>query len=434
MSDQDPLDDFLKKKLSDRQYAFQDSYWEAAQELIEADRGKKKRKGFLIWWLGGLGVGVVILSLGLWQFVKNASNSSSFSYQQEIVGHVQVGTSKVDPDSCEDLIIVPNESSSHMSAPIASSLSHRPTNVPASPSSISSTQRPASSAIFSSVSPISDQRQKRPVKKKIPSQQSPISDYLTNEHPSLTEEKQTDIAQLDLGRVYRIQQRTFSLEQAIHSHSAFTSISSHQSPNYLGVRVALDVAEGWQNGTQTKAGRSYLPSFGIHYARSIRDRFRVHTGLAYQQMGNLQADKVYRSTNFGFGFETEATTISPQKLHFVQVPVYGEWRIRHRHFVLLGGSTAYLLNVSSLVSAQTETDFGIQPENGETVWGYKQGFRNMDLSLMAGYQYYLGNGLYLGLRTQYGLRDLSKSDFFDNNTIDRNLRIQLGLTFDFMNF
>ena len=44
------LDDFLKRKLQERQHEMKPGYWAAAQELIDAqaDQPKKKRRG---WWL-----------------------------------------------------------------------------------------------------------------------------------------------------------------------------------------------------------------------------------------------------------------------------------------------------------------------------------------------------------------------------------------------
>ncbi|MEZ4849457.1 MAG: hypothetical protein R3B93_12735 [Bacteroidia bacterium] len=47
MSEYDKLDEFLQEKLKGREYAFKHAYWEAAEELIEADLiARKKRRRF----------------------------------------------------------------------------------------------------------------------------------------------------------------------------------------------------------------------------------------------------------------------------------------------------------------------------------------------------------------------------------------------------
>ena len=54
------LDKLFKDKLQDRSFEFNDSYWEAAERLIEQEESRKKRGG--LWWKLGLFLLVLITS------------------------------------------------------------------------------------------------------------------------------------------------------------------------------------------------------------------------------------------------------------------------------------------------------------------------------------------------------------------------------------
>lgn len=427
MSDRDPLDDFLKKKLADRQYAFKESYWEAAEQLIEADRGKKKRKGFLIWWMGGLGTLVILLlGIGVWSWFSSrhiepiASKESLETVSKQSFPIVVLDSCPPEPVFVQS----PSSSSSDLGIPAHHSPSKHSTLATAHSSTIK----------------ISGDLKNDP---DIPIHDSQDSSLIIEQLDDIVTEEQSlpigqllkpkDIAEMSHGDVYRLHARSFSLKHSIQSSFHKPAVSIHRKVNLVGIRIALDAAQGLSNDSARK-GNSFLPYIALDYARVLHPRFKLHTGIGYVQRGQLQSDQYYRSTNYGFGFETVLTTISPQKLHFLEVPLYGEWKIKARHSLMMGGSLLQLMNVSSQISSRTQDDFGISNGQAESTWGYKQGFISRDVSLMVGYKYYLGSGFHLDLRSQYGLRDLTEQSFFENQSFDRNIRVQIGLSYDFLNF
>ena len=62
------IDKYFKEKLHDREFAFQDSYWEGAQKLLDGQE-RRRRRGLFFWWFGGI-AGLAALVAGIWFFTK----------------------------------------------------------------------------------------------------------------------------------------------------------------------------------------------------------------------------------------------------------------------------------------------------------------------------------------------------------------------------
>ncbi|MEM6803892.1 MAG: hypothetical protein AAF696_20975, partial [Bacteroidota bacterium] len=99
-----------------------------------------------------------------------------------------------------------------------------------------------------------------------------------------------------------------------------------------------------------------------------------------------------------------------------------------------GGYFRYLINVQSEVAAFESNPFETLPGPVRKAWGYKQGFRNMDLGLQAGYHFKLSEGLQIGLEAQYGFIDLRRNDFYRESSFDRNLNARIVLRYDFLRY
>lgn len=455
MSDQNPLDDFLKRKLSERTYSFQESYWEAAEGLIEADRKKKKRRGFLWWWIAGLGL--LAISMG----VASLWNTGSVPNNQSIAEQIQAPLSHTPIIDSSQIVQGHNKPSVPVDLHGQANNQIRP-DTPLSGTSVLPTLELADSkqiAALRQVSPpsqivmSSEEMQGEITAGTIQPQESSngkglIQNELARQmaedssmsHAILltgmdqTDSIATNASVFKLENIDRIPANSFLLSSALTQDIEPVSLYKYIRKNHIGIRFGQTAAEGFQNMGSTKAPRNYQGFAGIHYARRLNDRLRLHTGLEYSTRGGLNSDSTYQSTAFSFGFTRQSTTISPQKLHTLELPLSLALRIKNRHYIQLGASASYLLNVSSLVLKGTETDFGSNNPTSERVWGYSQGFSKVDASLLTGYQYYLGRGLYLGIQSRYGLRDVTDPIFFRNDRSDRNIRWQLSLTYDFLNF
>lgn len=200
-----------------------------------------------------------------------------------------------------------------------------------------------------------------------------------------------------------------------------------QQRHLLALHTGLSVAPGWQNlGTRPQPLSAHT-MIGLRYALQLTPRLRLQTGLMYQGRGGLDADTAVRSTEFGFGFESQVTELSPRRMHWIELPLQADLRLGGRHYLLAGGYAAWLADVSGVRSLRLASDFGETPLSRESAWGYRQGFRRWDAGLLLGYGYYLGDGMRLTGQMQYGLPDLTPGSYFRNTRYHRSIGFRLGL-------
>jgi hypothetical protein len=200
-----------------------------------------------------------------------------------------------------------------------------------------------------------------------------------------------------------------------------------QQRHLFALHTGLSLAPGWQNlGTRAQPLSAHT-MIGLRYAFQLTPRLRLQTGLMYQGRGGLDADTTVRSTEFGFGFESEVTEVSPRRMHWAELPLQADLRLAGRHYLLAGGYAAWLADVSGVRSLRLASDFGETPLSRAPAWGYRQGFRRWDAGLLLGYGYYLGDGMRLTGQMQYGLPDLTPGSYFRNTRYHRSIGFRLGL-------
>ena len=400
MNDPRELDDFIRKKLSEREpAAFDPAYWAAAEALIAAEAPRRRRVAWWWWLTGGL---CLLLPLALWGLWSPASGA--------------------DPAA-------PSAGLHMRPLPPVTQLPARVTPLPAA----AETPRKAQPA---------PARPSRPA---------------TQAHLGAGQSTPTGASSLPTRAVTSLD----AARSAAHGdrpRAAWRGLDSMPVEAYLLVtggkglpqqRSALRLDGRWRRHTLFAEGGALLapgwgeagaafpassPLLGLGYSLGLSSHLRLRTGLRYSARGGLDSDSTYRRTRYAFGFETEATRIDPQRLHTLAVPLTLEWRVRGTHYVHLGLEQAWLLNASARVTTQTLNEAGVTPTGSRRAWGYRQGFRRWNPALTLGYSRYLGQGLHLGMQARYGWRDLSDPAFFQNNRLDRDLQLRLILTYDIFNF
>ncbi|MEM7657256.1 MAG: outer membrane beta-barrel protein, partial [Bacteroidota bacterium] len=203
--------------------------------------------------------------------------------------------------------------------------------------------------------------------------------------------------------------------------------------HHLGVQIGLIMNAGMGEDV-LQANWLSRPQLGLHYAYAIQPKWRIHIGLNYAQQGVEQLTKSFPSRSFGFGFESETQTLTPQSLHFVEVPLLVERRFGNRHFFQFGMNGAYLAQVSSQWTTSAANSFEEAQAMSETRWGYRQGFRPWQLRPTLGYRYYLGKGCLIGLQGQAGLTKVLDGSFYEPTAPMQNLQLRATLTYDLWNF
>lgn len=169
--------------------------------------------------------------------------------------------------------------------------------------------------------------------------------------------------------------------------------------------------------------------FGIGYERSVSGRFSLGANLIYQPRTEVGFTREFETVYYNFGKHTESTCISVNKLYYIELPIYASYHIGSRHTVLAGVSTNYLIQAKNEVAKETITPFD-ETTSSDEEFGYLSGMERWDFALTAGYEFLLTERLTLGTRASYGLRDVSKNNYYRNNSFDRNLMMRAVVKFN----
>jgi len=428
MNEPNQLDDFLKRKLSERVYEPDPSHWEDAERLIDAQQKRKKRRGggwiWLLLLLGAMGstLGFVHKGFGKWwgkshlSAVDPAENQNSFAvdpfkdcyeFGHEPTIQRESGNSQLATLSTEE--VVGDEISNAQHGQSQSGLMNNrerkgsafrrgnPRQATNTLTSEEGIQIVTDSATSLEAKPYRSLAKVKRVSKQLP-KWGPEGGKRFNMYPCLQ----------------------FPLEE--------------YPKNSLQLEVGIGLASGWNNANSRIRSASAIPAIGLNYTRTLKPGLRVMAGVRYTSRGALDSDSTFVLESRGFGFRDTLTTISPRMLHYVAFPIRLDARITGRHYLQVGIQPALLLNASGKLTQTVATDFGEQVISEENTWGYRQGFARTDVSVMLGYRYYVGKGLRLGLGATYGLRDQTDGVFFRNPRINRNVNLRFTLEYDLKQF
>lgn len=395
---QHPLDQLLKQKLDTRSFEYQDAYWEAASELL-GDQGRKRR-GFWVWML--LAFGLVSGTMG-WAMFSPAPVLPSDS----AFAHMVWNSDWEFPDSCLMAPVNAEEQSDLNGSAIAFVEEGRK-------KTDRSTRR--ESSIPSTVDSLHNQFSSQEI-------------YNTLAKP----ETQRVIDWEEQIEVAGMMRRNYSLKNALLTSFFWKAPGDWKRNRHsLGITVGTQLAPAWRGGQTGQP--SISPVIGGYYRYALSPNIRLQTGLLYQQRSNLNRDTTFTSLEFGFGRTENSTTLSSKSLHFASLPITAEFAIGNRQSISIGVEPSLLLGVRTNVENVLNAEGQTSSSEPETTWNYPQGYRSWDVSIQAGYHYYLGQGLRIGTVASYGLRDLTDNAYFTQGWIDRQLNWRVWLEYDLKTF
>ncbi len=457
MRDQHELDQWLKQKFDDAQFEFDPAAWEAAEQLINAQDAK--RPAWLLW-AKRFGILLLVLLISLpivyWQMNKSfpLNNETSHGESESIVSP-ENSLTKIQPSSnLKDSL--PN---SPKIFPLATNPAHETLNpISDGKSSSLSTQdsvqspdnTPVASTQFDPQPPFSNPQndvetstqpltpltesgtQPSGIVTTNSSTQSPLSTF---DHPTLQDYSSAQDNLSTPTAILPLQSLSFLL--GIGGHSPNPTLQRPIHPplkrHALGITTGSNLSLGLINQGPTRSSIGALPYVGIHYSfdpKPTSPLLRLESGVFLMSRNGLSGSRSFRSVNFGFGFEEEIITLTPKALHALEIPLAASFRVRNRHYVTVGASGSYLIEITTQERLQRNDDFGTSTPDKKNVWGYRKGFNKLDAGAQIGYRYYLGRGFSLNLQGYYGLMDLTDNDFWENDQFDRNMQLRLFLRYD----
>lgn len=404
------FDDFLRKKLESRQHTYQPEYWKAAEALLDAQSPRRRRRR---WWWVLLPLGL-LLGLSAWYGWQVKADQERLSQAATLMA--EAGLPVWQPPACPDAVsAAPSEVAEVTPQETVLTDKNLASSLRGSVNQRAPLAEGAQVPIRANTSPEPEQGEDR-------GQPSPSA--------STPEE---GAERLDLGAVYALKDRWYRLDrQELRALAVETDgVGGLERRHSWQLELGLALAPGWRNTGLSAQPYSLTPSLGLGYTYALRPGLRLQVGLRYQGRSALGSDSTYLNRRFGFGLIDTLSTVAPQQLHSLALPLRVDLRVWQRHYLQLGVQPSWLLNVSGEL-IETASDGLAQREfNHESRWGYRQGFQPWDLALLMGYRYYLGQGLRLGLSAQYGLTDQTQAAFFGNERVNRHVEMRVMLEYSF---
>lgn len=380
--EQHPLDQFLKEKLSERSIPYQDSYWEAASQMI--GHKPSRRRGWLLWLISGL----LMLPMGFLAWAE----WTVFSDHSFLWADMDWNSDWEFPDSC----IVGLQ---HSDVGLGAFSSPGDTTLLPGRSSDSGAGRISSQLLYEQL------RRSSAIPSFSGSHSSKISDPVM---PMRFRPR----------RLY-----PFLLAPEVPGETGDWKRHRHR----LSVRIGSQLAPAWRGGIVSSPG--FAPVIGVGYRYALTPAIRLRVGLMYHQRAGLNKDTAFTSVDFGFGRTERSIILENRSMHFASLPISAEFTLGSRTGVGLGIEPSYVVGIRTMVRQDNNTE--MSPAGADEIsWRYTQGYQRWDLALQAGMYHYLGQGLRVGTTASYGLRDLTSNTYFSQGLTDRQVNIRLWLSYD----
>lgn len=142
---------------------------------------------------------------------------------------------------------------------------------------------------------------------------------------------------------------------------------------------------------------------------------------------------MFANTTYGFGYAKMHTTITPQTLYYLGLPLSTQFNMNENNAFIAGVTPYYLLTSYGFAKSVTSGSDVISPAlTNKKVWGYRDGFREYDVQLEIGYKRRLFSHVWLEGLIYSGLADIKNNPYFMVNKTEHNNGFKLVLTYNFI--
>ena len=198
----------------------------------------------------------------------------------------------------------------------------------------------------------------------------------------------------------------------------------------LSCEAGASYQPGWKNEGGARDADGLNPVAGVHYMNPIDDRFTLSFGVQYQRTGHLDAfSHTSKQSRYSFGEESEVTTITPSKLHYLAVPLRLYYKLDDKNMIGGSYSIAYLLDVEANVETYTLKVGKQNNKKSYTTRGYTDGFALFDSQIALFYRRHLYGAFSVHGELFLGLNDVKQNGFFGGDKSQRNSGLRLMLVY-----
>jgi cytoskeletal protein RodZ len=428
MSKEKEIEKIINDKLNSREFAFDEKAWADMETLLDAQQ-KKRRFGF--WWGFSASILLVLIAGAAWFFMPAITQNEN---------KTELATSANQSATAEiGMATTPNgiAATEIGTATIPTEMAAAETRVATIPTGMATAEigmatiptEMAAAAIGMAT---------------IPTKMA-TAEIGTATVPTGMAAAEIEVATtpIEVKMVESQQDSTKTTEQALLTDSASLAETAKnpltapgkETKNVWGVMAGTGF---WYQYQQTPGATNHKGGFpftgGIYYQRSLSKRFDLGLSILYSSRGALNFDNTITNSNYGFGIESDITTISPQTLHYLNVPLHIRFNISHRSHIIIGATYYQLLATTSKATHTIESSFASTLTSSEKQTGEHKGFRKNDAAAFIGYELTLFDRMNTGLQFSYSFYDNTvngyNGSFNGADSFDRNISLQLQLKYD----
>jgi hypothetical protein len=477
MSDKETFEELLKSKLSERAFAFDEENWEEAEEMITSFRKKEKIKKGAFVFLAGLFLGIIIM-LPFVPIIKPnhlLSVKSDNLHSKEVVAEEQIMQPIDEPSSVstkvkksetekqkdETSVLVEKSGLADKQEKVIVEVDTKKTSLNENNTSIVKVNKkgevrrkemnPLSNGVLKQSNNLAKAKYsssliaKSTIKSTTPLASETIIEKMLEPLNADEEEVATDALlnadlknnkdstmQLDSSKTKVISLKDSVLKDSVaivKKDSAAQSFAEKPKDNLpfdKTCKIAVSV------GANYLIAGSLNPIQGIELMKPITLNWSVGTGLYYTYINikhNNAVKTIVTNTTYDFGYASDVVQIKTNDLHYIVVPVFVQRSINEKNSVVMGVNNYMLFTVSNNYSTYKESYGSKLNVHSNNTFGYSNGFNPYDIGLLLGYRRLLFNNISIGVYMNYGLMNINKKNYYNENIVDKNVSGQMLLTY-----
>lgn len=402
------LEEFIRGKVEQGSFPYREGAWEQAAEQFAAwdAARKRRRRWFLI--LLPLMAGLSFMGWQMWSGATQDTFSQANAAYSAIIPHtLSTPYYSSDFDSSQMASATPHSASQHSTVLNIQTSVRKPSG-----NIISSAQESRPEVAWDEEAGMADF--------------SPLEGMnKTPESLEFTQEKQTML-------ISKIAfQDTFTIDNRVipqffpESKPPFKRLSLYLEAGFSSFR-------GFGSEIITNPSLAASPILGAGITYSLRRNLRLKAGLQYAGRTGLNHALTGEEITYDFVRQDKKITWTPERLHFLYLPLEIQRRTFANQRLLLGGQIGYLLGTEGTLVTQGSSFY--EPSQSPVTSkapAYVTGISIWDVNLHAGYELRLAPRWGAALRYHLGLMDLLKDESFRSSGINRNSHLSFRMTYNF---
>lgn len=433
---EDNFNEFLKQKVEESHFEYNESYWLKAEKLIEDAQPKKKP----FWW--GFGFGMLSLAIigGLTALIFKSNGQDAVTLHQTLQHPSATAIEAEKTDGNENVsskeavtATVMHDQNTAVSAPLlASKASYKHAYAKAGNMNASMVKNVGSSNVSKNIATKNNATATIDYSKlgntskvrNLSANKVPVSDMSMDE-----EEEKSD--KITIASPIIIDARKPSVNNSKNNKDIDVNIvaacdNKNKHEFMFNLLAGVSDSRGFEGNTlsDSKIGFGYFG--GLRLAYKLDKNWFVGLQPLLYSRGAVNTSIETEKTDYDFGANADEFVVKNKALLFAELPLSIGYRIQ-RHQISAGAGFEYLLNVKSDVK-----EFGSENYTPNQ-WGYTQGFNRFGTVAMFNYAFNIYNEFWLTMMVQKGFTDLTKADYFTTNSKDKNFNLRIGVQYQFNN-